>query len=350
MKLLAGFIAVCLLLAGVSLALSVAVWNSLHGADERAQERIQSPVADRAIAAAETSPATSPGASAPASPPQDSAPDLAAGPVVPTAERDSAIVAPAAGTAAPESTTAAPVSWVGVGTLADRQLLRSARAALQREPQHPQALRDAAHAAAQLGDGRAAVGYLRQLVAGPAAEWADSRRLAYLLTLLEGDLAALDVLKAAVARYPREPQAWDDLADLSGRLGHLRAACDARSSALQLAPSARRFAARGAALVELGDWSAARADLARALADLPTERALVFMYAVACERDGTAAQAIAPLERLLADQTRDVELLLRLAALHRANEEHPAARRYCREALALDPGSGAARALLAELR
>jgi tetratricopeptide (TPR) repeat protein len=146
----------------------------------------------------------------------------------------------------------------------------------------------------------------------PFAHEAASRRLALLLKAGRKD-EALAAARAAAARSPRDVEAWTSLADLQTQAGAYREAAAALDKAVALAasgdtnrPEWALQVMRGNALVQAGDWSAAKAALQRANSLAPNQPVVMnFLGYSQLERRENMAEATRLIERASALQPDD---------------------------------------------
>jgi tetratricopeptide (TPR) repeat protein len=146
----------------------------------------------------------------------------------------------------------------------------------------------------------------------PFAHEAASRRLALLLKAGRKD-EALAAARAAAERSPRDVEAWTSLADLQTQAGAYREAAAALDKAVALAasgdtnrPEWALQVLRGNALVQAGDWPAARAALQRANSLAPNQPVVMnFLGYSQLERRENMAEATRLIERASALQPDD---------------------------------------------
>jgi len=149
----------------------------------------------------------------------------------------------------------------------------------------------------------------------PFAGQAASRRLELLAQSGHRD-EALAAARAAAARAPRDVEAWTGLADLQIQTGAYRDAAASLDKAIALAaggdtnrPEWALQVMRGNALIQAGDWPAARAALERANALAPNHPVVMnFLGYSQLERRENVAAATALIERASAMQPDDAAI------------------------------------------
>ncbi len=343
MRLLAAFMLLCLLLAGVI------VWRFLPAGDTDSQ-----PAAAPAPTATLEMPEPSP---APAAVPSDTAQP---GDTVQQARL------PAAPAPAPEFAVeptqvppaSAPVHWADTSVPAAERRLAAARATLAGDPEHPTALRDELAALRALDRWSEAAQTLARLMRLEPDEldW----RLQHIEAVIRQGLwaQAIDPLVQFVERQPDNARAWLYLAAARQTLGHLSEAERSWTRVLELAPdlpSAR--ARRGEVRLALHDWAGAAEDLELAVAADPGDAGTALYLAAALAGSGREQEARRCALSLLERQPQNVRALNYLAELawqaylrapQTSPQEHDAALDWWRRSLALDPAQPAIRARIAE--
>jgi tetratricopeptide (TPR) repeat protein len=169
---------------------------------------------------------------------------------------------------------------------------------------------------ARRGDIDAALAALAEVRAGdPFASEAATRRSAYLLQAGRKD-EALAAARAAAARAPSDVEAWTALADTATAAGAYREAAAALDKAIALAasgdtnrPEWALQVMRGNALVQAGDWPAARAALQRANQLAPNQPLILnFLGYSQLERRENVAEAARLIERASAMRPDDAAI------------------------------------------
>jgi tetratricopeptide (TPR) repeat protein len=174
----------------------------------------------------------------------------------------------------------------------------------------------AADLLAARGELDAALAALARVAPGdPFESLAGSRRLAILLQAGRKD-EALAAARAAAQRAPSDVEAWTTLADLETQAGAYREAAAALDKAVALSaggetnrPEWALQVMRGNALLQAGDWPAARAALERANALAPNQPVILnFLGYSQLERRENMAAATALIERASAMMPNDAAI------------------------------------------
>lgn len=291
MKLMIAIGGLCLLLAGGFLALTFQAWR----AGKPAPTPVRAPASGAAPDAHE--------------PPQSPADGRNRGDAVSPAATPPSTAAPAA------RATQDSVRWSQPqGKRAALRRLESARAALEIEPDHPAALREAAAAARELGRWALASAFLTRLVELDADDGEAVRQQADAQMRLSRWVEAVSTLSAVVRRQPDDRESWHNLATAHQALGHLLDARMAWDRVLALrGDDCEALARRGEVLLDLSDWQAAAADFDAAARLCPQDREIPLNLALALGRAGDAEAALGVLRRQVELAPRDVPALLRLA-------------------------------------
>lgn len=341
MKLLIGFVTVCVLLLGA------AVWLVITArVPAFTPERTRTVSHDTATPAAPTAGGVNgaPGAASAAA---------AGGPIMPIADDT---WADDAGTPAPLSTATANVRWAGEPERRRaEERLAVARAVLADDPEHPRALRDACAALATLhrwGEVADVLVRLRRL--DPEN---DALTFEHAVALMRQRrwMESLPLLKRLVERHPDERRAWFNLAVAHQAVGHLADARSAWDRVITLRPDPAALARRGEVLLDLREWAMAAADFQSVLAAQPESADAVLNLALAWWRMGRLNEARDCLRSFHERHPRNVSILNRLAELTWAACQTDPARHepdcrealaWWRESLAIDPDQPAVRTQL----
>jgi len=342
MRILASFIAVLLVLAGLAVYLTLRAVSDV-GVAAQARPPAQ-PATDSGLAVS-SSPSSEP---APATSQADS--ESAGSPPANTVS--------AAASAPPVS--APKVRWAAPPTSAAERKLAAARAALRDAPQSEAARRDELAALVELGhwdEAERAVRVLRD--ASPDDPQLKYEHAAILLRLRRAT-DAIRLLEDVVAAEPDHARAWHNLAVARTWLGHLAAARAAwdRTIALGRTPGVEAHMQRGTVLLDLQEWAAAALDFEAVLALDPNVIDASHNLALAYGHTGRFDEARAVLAAAhqrhpnhILTLNRLAALTLRVSGLPDRNEAalRAEATRYVLRSLELNPNQPEMRNLLAQL-
>lgn len=143
--------------------------------------------------------------------------------------------------------------------------LARAEQALQRDPFHPLALRDAARVSLERGDRHAAITYLARLIVVEPEDFEARTQLAELASVNEAWTTVIDALRP-IEPQQRTTQQWRQLARAQTAAGQLQAAREAWASVLEREPQDSAAAVEYAGvLLELDELDRAEAALDTAL-------------------------------------------------------------------------------------
>ncbi|MBV9930579.1 MAG: tetratricopeptide repeat protein [Alphaproteobacteria bacterium] len=174
----------------------------------------------------------------------------------------------------------------------------------------------AAELLAARGETDAAMAALDHVARGDPFEAAAASRRLELLVQAGRKTEALAAARAAAERAPHDVEAWTALADIETQTGAHREAAAALDKAIALAaggetnrPEWALQVMRGNALLQAGDWPAARAALERANALAPNQPVVMnFLGYTQLERRENMAAATALIERASALQPDDAAI------------------------------------------
>ncbi len=341
MRLLIGFVTVCVLLVGA------AVWLVVPA-------RVPASTAERtrAVPHDAAAPAT-PMAAAVHGTPGAASPATADGPIMPIADDT---FAGDAVTPAPMNAATSDVRWAGEPERRRaEERLAAARAVLADDPDHPQALRDACAALAALhrwGEVADVLARLRRL--DPEN---DALTFEHAVALMRQRrwMESLPLLKQLVERHPDERRAWFNLAVAHQAVGHLADARNAWDRVITLRSDPAALARRGEVLLDLREWTAAAADFQAVVTAQPESADAALNLALAWWRMGRLSEARDFLRSFHERHPRNVSILNRLAEMAWAACQTDPAQHGpdCREAvacwrasLAIDPDQPTVRAQL----
>lgn len=341
MRLLIGFVAVCVLLLGAAVGLVVTARVPASTA-ERARAVLHEAAAPDTPAAAAVS--SAPGVASPA----------VAGDPVPSPDDDT--LAGDAATPAPMNAVTSDVRWAGEPERRRaEERLAAARAVLADDPDHPQALRDACAALATLhrwGEVADLLARLRRLdPENDALTFEHAVALMRQRRWMEG----LPLLKQLVERHPDDRRAWFNLAVSHQAVGHLADARNAWDHVITLRSDPAALARRGEVLLDLREWAAAAADFQAVVAAQPESADAGLNLALAWWRGGRLSEARDLLRSFHERHPRHVSILNRLAEMAwAACQSDPAqhgpdcheAVAWWRQSLEIDPDQPAVRAQL----
>lgn len=348
MRLLAGFVLICLAL------LALATWFLVRDTSVTRATGIAIP-----SAVPPTAPPTRPQpAVSGGSPP----PPVAASPAPATTHSVSASQPTVTVVAAlPEQVSTKPATrWAADPDIrAAQQRLAAARRVLQDDPHHEVALRDELEALATLERWHEAVLTLgRLLELHPDDTDLRSERAALLLQL-ERAVEAVADLEHVVERQPERAHAWFNLAVAHQALGHLADAERAWTRAIVLEPSAEAHAQRGQVRLDLRAWAKAASDFEAVLQTEPDAVDAAMNLSRAYELLGRNADARRCLAGLLERKPRCLPALNRLAELTWIASQSATHEQatfcsqtidLCRRSLAVNPRQPDVESLLAEVQ
>jgi tetratricopeptide (TPR) repeat protein len=161
---------------------------------------------------------------------------------------------------------------------------------------------------------------------------------------------ALSAFESAVAAFPEDPDAHNNLGQLLVRIGHVTEALPHLEAASAAEPDRWTFRfnlarARGLS----GNWAGAVADYQAAARIFPDDQVTLFNLGRAQQKLGQHAEAVTSLERAVALDPSQPSLLLTLAASYEKLSRLPEAVRTYRDFLAREPRAQDASAIRARI-
>ena len=318
MRLLAGFIGACVLLAVLAIGGIVVSFRHVQSAESSAASQSATSLKLPAKNQQPEAPAVSPSSSAPSAPTTQPAapfaPPAIAGTELTPAEDEDTKPEPSNSTGEPESSQ---VHWArDPDQLAARERLRLAREALLADPFSEAALDDGIAAAKALGRWLIAAQLLERKCEMSPEALPPRVELAAALMRLSRWIEAIQPLMFVVEREPESIEAWHNLALCNQALGQLDEALRAWNRVIALAPSnIEALRRRAEVLLDLEQWRKAADDLQLVMRTAPATREDRLNLSLALARLNQISEAREILEAGLASDADWVPGMNRLARL-----------------------------------